>query len=405
MRSRFVVPVALLAAAAVPATAQAGHKHPGPSGQKVSINATPNPVVTGDPLTIYGQLKAKDVSDRLVVVWQPRRGPEQVHGRAEDPHRRDRLLPVQPRRRHRPHEPQLVRQVGRRAQPHGPRARLRRAVPRRSGEPLGLTNHQVAFNGAVTPAGVHVGDRIYLQQQVGANGNSWKTVDRARVRANGVYTDQPPLPAPGLEDAPDPAEARQVQPADHVVPRLGGHRAGAEPAVHALRGQRPHRRGRLGQPDRHAGRVEQHRAGRSRLRARPEGRLQGGRGHVDRHVRELQFTQSPINNTVYEARSGKRHSALLFEGVRDVVSVTPDHTTTVVGGVIKFEGSVLPNKAGHMIYLEQKGDDGAFHVVQVRRVRANSSYTLTHRFHSTGTKVFRVLIPGGPGTTAASRAR
>src|SRR5204862_98356 len=83
-------------------------------------------------------------------------------------------------------------------------------------------------------------------------------------------------------------------------------------------------------------------------------------------------TESPQNNTAYEARSGKRHSALLFVGVRDVVSVTPSATTAHVGDVVSFSGSVLPNKAGHVIYLEQRGDDGAFHVVQVRTVRADS---------------------------------
>src|SRR5207247_1457935 len=86
----------------------------------------------------------------------------------------------------------------------------------------------------------------------------------------------------------------------------------------------------------------------------------------------------------------------LFVGVRDVVSVTPSSTTAHAGDLVSFSGWVLPNKSGHVIYLEQRGDDGAFHVVQVRRVRANSSYTLTHRFHSTGEKVFRVLIPAGP---------
>ena len=395
MRSRFAVPVALLAAAAVPATAQAGHKHPGHNGQKVSINATPNPVVTGDPLTIYGQLKAKDVSNRLVVLWHRVAGQsrftvvQKTHTTATGFYKFDRADGIVRTNRN-----WYVKSAGARSRTVHERvyAELSLADPASPS----LTNHQVAFNGAVTPGGVHAGDRVYLQQQVGGNGDSWKTVDRARVRAGGVYTINHRFTHPGSKtlrtllkrdkynlrttSSPVSVDIEQAQNPRFTL-TADSDRIDAGGTVHLT--------GTLAAPN-NAGRT-------ITLYARgPKGGFKPVAVTSTDVSGNYTFTQSPIYNTVYEARSGKRHSAMLFEGVRDVVSVTPSATTTVVGGVVKFEGSVLPNKAGHVIYLEQKGDDGAFHVVQVHRVRANASYTLTHRFHSTGTKVFRVLIPGGP---------
>ncbi len=77
MSRRFVVPAALLAAAAMPvAGAQAAnhhktttHKHSGHNGQKISINATPDPLlVPGDEVTISGHLSAPHPANRLVVL-------------------------------------------------------------------------------------------------------------------------------------------------------------------------------------------------------------------------------------------------------------------------------------------------------------------------------------------------
>jgi hypothetical protein len=109
------------------------------------------------------------------------------------------------------------------------------------------------------------------------------------------------------------------------------------------------------------------------------------------------FTQTPIYNTIYQARSGaRRHSAMVNVGVHDAVSVTPSATTATVGTRITFTGTVAPPKAGHIIYLQRLGDDGAFHTIEVGRVGPGSSYTLAHTVTSAGTKVFRVLVPGGP---------
>ena len=81
--------------------------------------------------------------------------------------------------------------------------------------------------------------------------------------------------------------------------------------------------------------------------------------------------QMPINNTVYQVRTTlapRRHSAVLFEGVQDVVSMTPSSTTSEVGGKVTFTGTILPDQAGQVIYLQRLGADGDWHNEEIRFV-------------------------------------
>ena len=90
-------------------------------------------------------------------------------------------------------------------------------------------------------------------------------------------------------------------------------------------------------------------------------------------------------------------SAVLFEGVRDVLSAGVSATTVQAGAQLTFSGAVAPAHAGHVIYLERENAaGGAFHVVQVGIVNSASGYSIVHRVYDPGTKVFRVYIPGGP---------
>ena len=74
------------------------------------------------------------------------------------------------------------------------------------------------------------------------------------------------------------------------------------------------------------------------------------------------FPVMPTSNTVYVVKTvlpPNRHSARLFEGVQDLITFTPSTTSTQVGQVVTFTGTVTPDKAGDVIYLERQGKDGA----------------------------------------------
>jgi plastocyanin len=116
--------------------------------------------------------------------------------------------------------------------------------------------------------------------------------------------------------------------------------------------------------------------------------------------------QTPNYNTVYQVRTTmapRRHSAVLFEGVQDVVTLTPSSTTSQVGGQVTFTGTVLPDKAGHVIYLQRLGADGDWHNEEIRIVNNASTFQFAWTFGKAGTYQFRARITGdGDNVGAAS---
>jgi hypothetical protein len=113
--------------------------------------------------------------------------------------------------------------------------------------------------------------------------------------------------------------------------------------------------------------------------------------------------QSPAHNTAYQVKGGGRASALLYEGVRDVLTSQTSTTSVQAGQPVTFSGTVSPDHTGHVIYLERRNaTDGDFHVVEVATVGSDSSYSITHRFFDAGSRVVRVYIPGGPENQGAA---
>jgi hypothetical protein len=106
--------------------------------------------------------------------------------------------------------------------------------------------------------------------------------------------------------------------------------------------------------------------------------------------------QSPVNSTLYKVKSGHLKSAILYEGVKSVLTAEVSATTVQAGAPVEFKGTVAPERSGHVIYLERQDAAGNFHVIQVGRVLPGSTYLIVHQFYVPGTKVVRIDIPGGP---------
>ena len=104
---------------------------------------------------------------------------------------------------------------------------------------------------------------------------------------------------------------------------------------------------------------------------------------------------SPSSNTLYEAKTTfapARHSAVLFEGVRDVVSMSANASTAKVGTKVTFSGVVNPNKAGRRIYLQLLGKDREWHAVAVTLVRFNATFQFVWKITERGAHKFRARI-------------
>lgn len=111
------------------------------------------------------------------------------------------------------------------------------------------------------------------------------------------------------------------------------------------------------------------------------------------------FDQSNLttNTTYFVAtmplpHSPRRHTALLFEGVQDVVMMQVNPSSTSTGQTFTFTGTVQPNKADHVIYLQKLGKDGDWHTVETGIVQPNSSYQFTWTAGSPGSYNFRARI-------------
>ena len=98
-------------------------------------------------------------------------------------------------------------------------------------------------------------------------------------------------------------------------------------------------------------------------------------------------------------------SAVLYEGVKDVLTAAVSQSTIQAGQTLTFTGTVAPDHTGHIVYLERQNvGNGNFHVVEVATVGAGSAYSIAHMVYAAGTKVYRVRIPGGPENEGAASA-
>ncbi len=116
--------------------------------------------------------------------------------------------------------------------------------------------------------------------------------------------------------------------------------------------------------------------------------------------------QTPVNSTYYKVQGDGKSSAVLFEGVRYVLTAEASATSVMEGQVVTFSGTVAPtpSRPGHLIYLQRENAAGTgFHVVRVGRVTPEATFSIPYQVFSVGTDVFRVYIPGGPdnGGTAS----
>ncbi len=118
--------------------------------------------------------------------------------------------------------------------------------------------------------------------------------------------------------------------------------------------------------------------------------------------------QTPLKNTAYKVATASTQSAVLFQGVKYALSVSPIVGTVVAGQPVTFSGAVLPALVGHVVYLERQGNlKLGWSVIDVGTVSAPSNpteaapFSIVHAFRTPGTARLRVKIPGDPGNQGA----
>ncbi len=110
-------------------------------------------------------------------------------------------------------------------------------------------------------------------------------------------------------------------------------------------------------------------------------------------------------NTYYQVTGEGIKSAVLFQGVRYVLTAGVSATKAVAGSPVIFSGTVLPGREGHGVYLErQNGSGNGYHVVNVGALTKTGTYSIEQYLYGSGSQVYRVRVPGDPENQAVSSA-
>lgn len=407
MRSRLLVLAALCAAgtlAVLPPMATAHPRHN--LGLTITV-APPGQISAGERVLIYGRLQGSGVSDQPIMLY---------HRLAGAPF----FTLVQRTSTDRAGFYEFPRAEGvvmtnRSWFVRGPHGTHSRTIHERVAALVSLTasassilsGQRVSFTGHVTPD--HPFEPVLLQQQRSVGGNGWRTVKSGRTgrgssftierawRRPGVYTLRAYFPgdrrnvAGESDDVTVIVQQRQVPSFTITSSKpviaygsavvIGGvlrQSGGPEPDTSVTL---------LGQT------VDSPPQAIATTTTQPNG--------------AYSFTVSPSRNTAYHVirtLAPHRHSAVLYEGVSDVVSVSAAPTTVQIGQPVTFTGTVLPGQAGHPVYLQRQDANGSWDNVAVRELGPSSSYKFTRAFARAGTHELRVRIYGGPANVGAASA-
>ncbi len=117
------------------------------------------------------------------------------------------------------------------------------------------------------------------------------------------------------------------------------------------------------------------------------------------------FVQTPLQDTLYRVISAQTSSAVLFEGVKYVLTAAVSATTVPAGQPVTFAGTVTPGVLGKHVYLERENAfGGGFHVADVANVGHGGTYALTDVMFGAGKAVFRVKVHGDRDNQSATSA-
>jgi hypothetical protein len=400
MRPRFVVLASLLAALSAmvgPSIAGAAPRH----NRGLTINVTPNPILAGEAVLIYGQLNTPPVSGQKIVLYHHLAGSDRGYTRVSETTTDSRGFYSFPRAEDvvMTNRSWFVREAGIHVvHSRTVHERVAALVSIASNVTQQDTNHPVVFTGHVTPN--HRGERVALQEQIGSS-DDWKTLKTGPLGPGSNYAITYRWRIAGDHDVRVRfgGDARNVTGASDPVTvtiqqaQVPGFTIDSSAPI-VDEGQPVTISGVLDQPGGTTGEpttmVTLYERTPSQSQFLPVANTSTGSDG------SYSFNPpAPTENTLYQVRTTfapHRHSAVLFEGVRDVVTMQASSSSSTVGGTVTFDGTVLPDKAGHTVYLERLGADGDWHVVEVRSVRSNTTFEFGWRFGTTGTKEFRARI-------------
>lgn len=397
---------ALVAALGASAASAAPHHNRG-----LSIRAVPHQIIAGESVLIYGRLSGADHGNQVIRLYHriaPNRGYSLIGVTKTDSQGLYEFTRAEG-----------IVETNRSWFVRGPAFTHSRTVYERVSALVSLaasatsseTRHPVVFSGHVTPS--HAGNRVLLQYNT--VGDDWHTLKAGRIGPDSNFSITAAFRTPGERNLRVllPRDARNVASASDPVSVLTQQTEHGDFTINTTDPIVPNASpytisGTLYQPG-----TTTPEPGTSVSLFAHEPGMRGARlvttATTDSAGNYAFADLTSTVNQLYQVRTtyGPRRdgSAILFQGVQDVVNMNPSSgSSSTVGGRITFTGNVAPDKSGHVIYLQRLGADGDWHTVEVRIVRPGSVFSFGWTFGTAGTKQFRARIFGGPANLGAASA-
>jgi hypothetical protein len=385
-------------ALAVPGAASAAPLH----NRGLTIASTPNPIVAGEGVLIYGSLKLPDNAGRPIFLYH-----------RINPALRFTLISVT--RTNAAGSYEFVRAdgivnsnrnwfvVG----PDGTHSRtihelVSPVVTLSTGSTTALTGTPVQFTGSVFPA--HPYQRVALQEQDSDTGNGWHTIASTRTGpgSNFIVVHNFRLPGSFTLRAFFPGDPRNIAGQSDALTLIVQQKQNPSLTINASAPVIPD-----GQSETISGTLYTAGSTTTPWASEPVmlyGKQAGGSFKVLANTTtdpsgDYSFTQTPLNNTVYRvetASSPAQISANLYVGVQDTVTITPSGSTVEDGDSLTFSGNVAPDHTGHVINLQRLNASGNWVDVESSYLSTGSAYSFTYTFGQLGTVELRAQVPGGP---------
>jgi len=409
MRLRIALLAAMastLVAVAVPSIAAAAPHH----NRGLTIHAAPNPIMAGDGVLIYGQLNGNDVSSKRIVLYHHISGSHtgftRISVTTTDSHgfyeftRAEGI--VQTNRSWFVTAPALPGVHSRTIH-----ERVAALVGLTASSQTADTSTPIVFSGHVDPN--HRFEQVLLQQQNGASGK-WKTIKTAVLGRGSNYVVKHRFRVPGEHNVRVvfPGDHRNIQGVSAVVTvtiqqaEVPDFTIGTSDPVISY-GQSATISGTLymkgtktPQPSTPVTLCS------STL---PVVQFTCDTAGITGTDGGYSFTVAPVHNEVYQVMvtlSPDRKTARLFEGVRDLVTLSASPSTVAAGQPVTLTGTATPDKTGDTVYLQRFGADGNWHMVASRQILPGSTFKFVRVPGNPGTRTFRAQIPGDSGNAGGA---
>jgi hypothetical protein len=254
--------------------------------------------------------------------------------------------------------------------------------------------HAVTFTGTVSAGSA--GDEVVLQRQNSIRGNEWRRIGRSVVTSSNTYAITHVFKVPGdsnirvlvrraRHNIASPSNVLSFEISQTQNPSLTINTAsdpiqwGGSTVISGVAASEPNTV--------------------VTLMARDKGQPYVAVGSVktDSTGAYTFPATSPQTSTFYQVRSADRRSAVLYQGVKYILTSGVDTTTVQAGTPFTFSGSIIPAEAGHAVYLEKENALGTgFHATSTGSENAAGEFSIAHTVYTPGTYTFRIKVPGGP---------